>query len=67
MNYCDFLFKDIDKYFNNEAIVDMEKDERLTFGELENAVIKLQILISKGYKPGMVIATHLYNGAEAAS
>ncbi|HHX18009.1 MAG TPA: long-chain fatty acid--CoA ligase [Clostridium sp.] len=67
MNYCDFLFNNNEKYLNNEAIVDVEKGERLSFGELENAVIKVaDFLISKGYKPGMVIATHLYNGAEAA-
>ena len=67
MNYCDFLYDSIDKYIDNEAIVDLEKDERLTFGELKDAVIKVaDFLVSKGYKPGMVIATHLNNGAEAA-
>ena len=32
VNYCDFLYDSIDKYIDNEAIVDLEKDERLTFG-----------------------------------
>lgn len=67
MNYCDFLFNTDEKHLNNEAIVNAENGEKLTFKELQNAVLKVaDFLTSKGYKPGMVIATHLYNGAETA-
>ncbi|MDQ2086120.1 class I adenylate-forming enzyme family protein [Herbivorax sp. ANBcel31] len=67
MNYCDFLFDTDGKYLDNEAIVDVEKGERFSFKELQNAVLKVaDFLKSKGYEPGMVISTHLYNGAETA-
>lgn len=67
MNYCDLLFDTQEQDLGREIIIDGESGKRLTFKELQAEVMKVaNFLKSKGYEPGTVIATHLYNGAEAA-
>lgn len=67
MNYCNWLFDTKDKDLEREIIIDWETGKRLTFKGLQTEVVRLaNFLKSKGYVPGTVIATHLYNGIEAA-
>ncbi|WP_265444049.1 class I adenylate-forming enzyme family protein [Acetivibrio straminisolvens] len=67
MNYCNWLFDTQKQDLGREIIIDGETGKRLTFKELQTEVLKVaNFLKSKGYEPGTVIATHLYNGAEAA-
>lgn len=67
MNYCDLLFDTQKQDIDREIIIDAESGKRLTFKELQAEVLKVaKFLKSKGYVPGTVIATHLYNSAEAA-
>lgn len=67
MNYCDFLFQTHEEALENIAIVDTEVGRRLTYRELQQKVIQLaEYFRSKGYKPGDIILSHLYNGNEAA-
>jgi len=61
------LFDTQKQDLDREIIIDGETGKRLTFKELQSEVVKVaNFLKSKGYVPGTVIATHLYNGAEAA-
>lgn len=67
MNYCNWLFDTKDKDLEREIIIDWETGKRLTFKGFQTEVVRLaNFLKSKGYVPGTVIATHLYNGIEAA-
>jgi long-chain acyl-CoA synthetase len=67
MNYCELLFNANGKSLDYEALIDTESGKRLTYRELENEVKKVaSYLVEKGYKPGDVVATHLYNSNEAA-
>ncbi|KNY26966.1 class I adenylate-forming enzyme family protein [Pseudobacteroides cellulosolvens] len=67
MNYCDLLFNTDTKSFDLEALIDAENGSRLTYGELINEVRKTaEYLRNKGYKPGTVVSTHLYNSIDAA-
>jgi long-chain acyl-CoA synthetase len=66
MNYCDWLFAAREEWLDNIALVDANDGRRLSYGELQTAVRNLASrLRALGYGPGDVIATHLYNGAEA--
>ncbi len=67
MNYCELLFDTDEKYLNSEVLIDAENGKRITYKELKVEVKRVAgLLRSKGYKPGTVIATHLYNSIEAA-
>jgi long-chain acyl-CoA synthetase len=66
MNYCDFLFNTRPEWLENLALVDAESGRRYTYRELQIAVRNLSgHLLRMGYRPGDILATHLYNGAEA--
>ncbi len=66
MNYCDWLFAARSEWLHKDALVDGNDGRRLTYGQLQAAVRALAgHLRALGYGPGDVIATHLYNGAEA--
>lgn len=67
MNYCDLLFNTDQKDLVREMIIDGESGRRITFEELKAEVLKVaEFLKSKGYEPGTIISTHLYNSAEVA-
>lgn len=67
MNYCDFLFKTREEDLSNIALIDAENGRRLTYLELQQKVVQVaEFLRRKGYGPGDVILSHLYNGNEAA-
>jgi long-chain acyl-CoA synthetase len=67
MNYCELLFDNDERYQSNEVLIDADNGRRLTYKELKGEVRRVAgLLRSKGYKPGTVIATHLYNSVEAA-
>lgn len=67
MNYCDLLFSTEVKDLEREVIIDAESGKRLSYRELKEEVLKVAAFLrSKGYKPGTVFSTHLYNSAEAA-
>lgn len=67
MNYCELLFNTDAKYYDLEALIDGENGSRLTYGELMREVRKAaRYLKNKGYTPGSVISTHLYNCIDAA-
>jgi long-chain acyl-CoA synthetase len=67
MNYCELLFNTTDEDLNKEAFIDAERGIRLSYRELQEEVKKTaRFLRNKGYKPGDVILTHLYNSNEAA-
>jgi long-chain acyl-CoA synthetase len=66
MNYCDLLFQTENKDLDREIIIDAENGKRIDFKGLEEQVLKVAgYLKAKGYKPGTVISTHIYNSAEA--
>jgi long-chain acyl-CoA synthetase len=66
MNYCDFLFNTQEDWLSNLALLDVETGRRYTYLELQTSVCTFSNhLRRKGYRPGDVIATHLYNSAEA--
>ena len=66
MNYCDFLLGVRESWLDNPALVDVESGRRYTYRQLQEAVRALSHqLRNLGYRPQDVIATHLYNGAEA--
>ncbi|MDP4183062.1 MAG: class I adenylate-forming enzyme family protein [Bacillota bacterium] len=67
MNYCEILFETEEKYLDCEALIDTENGKRLTYRQLKTEVQKTaKLLKEKGYEPGAVISTHLYNSIEAA-
>jgi long-chain acyl-CoA synthetase len=67
MNYNELLFNTDEKSLGFEALIDAENGKRLTYGELLYEVRKAaKFLRSKGYSPGTVISTHLYNGIDTA-
>lgn len=67
MNYCDWLFNANPSELENIAVVDGENNRRLTYGELQQKVLRLaDYLKNKGYHQGDIILSHLYNSAEAA-
>ncbi|HEX2954110.1 MAG TPA: class I adenylate-forming enzyme family protein [Bacillota bacterium] len=67
MNYCDFLFDADESTLGNLAIADADNGRRLTYRELQQKVVQLsKFFRSKGFKPGDVILSHLYNSNEAA-
>lgn len=67
MNYCDLLFNANEGTLENLAIADVENGRRLTYRELQQKVVQLSSFFrSKGFKPGDVILSHLYNSNEAA-
>ncbi|TYQ16384.1 UNVERIFIED_CONTAM: long-chain acyl-CoA synthetase [Acetivibrio alkalicellulosi] len=67
MNYCDFLFNTDERFLDNEVIVDAENDNRLSYRELKEAVLKVAVLLkTRGVTSGTVVSSHLYNSAEAA-
>ncbi|MFP4661867.1 MAG: class I adenylate-forming enzyme family protein [Halanaerobiales bacterium] len=67
MNYCELLYNTDEKYLDCEALIDADNGRRLTYRELMKEVAGAAgFLDSRGYKPGDVIATHLYNSIEAA-
>ena len=67
MNYCDLLFNTTEDALENLAIVDVDQNRRFSYRELQQKVVQLAKLFqSKGFKPGDVILSHLYNSAEAA-
>lgn len=66
MNYCELLFDIEAIYLDNKAIIDAENSRRLSYRELQEEVLKVAAYLrGKGYKPGTVISSHLYNSAEA--
>jgi long-chain acyl-CoA synthetase len=66
VNYCDLLFAAPAAWLDNEALVDVESGRRYTYRELQRAVRRFAGWVrGAGYAPGEVLATHLYNGAEA--
>ncbi len=66
MNTCDFLFGVREAWRDNTALVDVESGRRYTYRQLQDAVRALSHqLQGLGFRPRDVIATHLYNGAEA--
>jgi long-chain acyl-CoA synthetase len=66
MNYCDYLFDARKEWLDNAALIDVESGGRYTYRQLQEAVLAFgSYLVGQGYRPGEVIATHLYNGAEA--
>jgi long-chain acyl-CoA synthetase len=66
MNYCSFLFGAPKEWLDNPVLVDVESGRRYTYAQLQDAVRTLSAYLwESGYRPGDVIATHLYNGAEA--
>lgn len=66
MNYCDILFATPDGWLDNEALVDVESGRRYTYRQLQEAAQRFAGWVrSAGYAPGVLLATHLYNGAEA--
>ncbi len=66
MNYCDFLFRARPEWLNQEALVDVESGRRYTYAQLQAAVRHFAEWVkSAGYCSGDILATHLYNGAEA--
>ncbi len=67
MNYCDWLFNASRRELENIAIVDVDNNRRFTYLQLQQKTLQLaNFLKSKGYQPGDVILSHLYNSAEAA-
>ncbi|MFP4015583.1 MAG: class I adenylate-forming enzyme family protein [Halanaerobiales bacterium] len=67
MNYCELLYNTEEEYLDCEALIDIDNNRRLTYRELMREVaVTADFLSSRGYKPGDVIATHLYNSIEAA-
>lgn len=67
MNYCDLLFYTNRDTLENLAIADAENGRRLSYRELQQKVVRLSSYFrSKGFKPGDVILSHLYNSNEAA-
>ena len=66
MNYCDYLFGAPDEWRDNEALIDADSGRRYTYGGLQEAVRRLAgFLAGEGVRPGDIVATHLYNSAEA--
>ena len=66
MNYCDYLFNIRVDWLGNTALVDVESGKRYTYLELQEVTQAFgNNLRKKGYKPGDIITTHLYNSAEA--
>jgi long-chain acyl-CoA synthetase len=66
MNYCEYLFNTRREWLHNLALVDVESGRRYTYLELQTSVLAFSDHLHRaGYRPGDVIATHLYNGAEA--
>lgn len=64
-NYCDFLFNVRPEWLDNLALIDLESGRRYTYRELQTAVLAFAAYLeSLGFRPGQVIATHLYNGDE---
>lgn len=67
MNYCELLFDTEAKYLDHEALIDTENGRRISYRGLQEEVLKVAAFLRrKGYGPGTVISTHLYNSAEAA-
>lgn len=66
MNYCDWLYGVREEWLDNTALVDANDGRRFSYRELQAAARNLAgHLRALGYGPGDVIATHLYNSAEA--
>ena len=66
MNYCDYLFSAREEWLDNPVLVDFHDERSFTYRELQGMVQVLGHYLRKiGYRPGEIIATHLYNGAEA--
>lgn len=66
MNPCDFLFNISKEYLERDALIDSETGNRYSYLSLQNEVEKVaEFIRKKEYKHGSVIATHLYNGADA--
>lgn len=66
MNYCDFLFDTREEWLNSQALIDGESGRRYTYRQLQSAVRAFGSYLKEcGFQPGDIIATHLYNGAEA--
>ncbi len=66
MNYCELLFNTKEADLGKEIIIAGVSGRRITFDDLKREVLKVsRFLKSRGYKPGTIISTHLYNGAEA--
>ncbi len=66
MNYCNYVLQVREAYRNNLALVDTGNGRRLRYRELQERVRTLgSNLCAMGFAPGDVIATHLYNSAEA--
>lgn len=65
MNYCDLLFSVEEGDLCKEVLVDGESKIRLTFKQLQEEVLACaHYLKSRGYQPGEIISTHLYNGKD---
>jgi long-chain acyl-CoA synthetase len=66
MNYCDYLFQTGSAWLPNLALVDAGSGRSWSYAELQEAVLNLAGSLHRaGVRPGEVVATHLYNGAEA--
>jgi long-chain acyl-CoA synthetase len=66
VNYCDALFGVPEEWRANEALIDSDSTRRYTYGQLQLAVRRLSAFLRReGFRPGDVVATHLYNSAEA--
>ncbi len=66
MNYCSSLFNIGRENLDRSALVEAETGRRFTYRQLQGAVKSCaSYLINRGYRERCVIATHLYNGAEA--
>jgi long-chain acyl-CoA synthetase len=66
MNYCNYVFQVRETWLNNTALVDAGSGRRFSYEELQEVVRRLgSNLRVMGFAPGDVIATHLYNSAEA--
>lgn len=66
MNYTDVLFHSPERFRDNCALIDANSGRAWSYVELQTAVLNLAgHLRWAGFRPGEVVTTHLYNGAEA--
>jgi long-chain acyl-CoA synthetase len=65
MNYCQALFELPSSHLGKVAFTELDTGARLTFGELQNAVLRWSAnLRTRGIRSGDVVAIHLYNGLD---
>lgn len=66
MNYCDLLFNLDNESLGSPVLIDADSGMRFTFRELQIAVENVAgVFHDLNWRPGNVIATHIYNSAEA--